>query len=101
MVGRPYRIAFSLALAVATSVKLKAAGLPVSSAERDERHPLVIAGGPCITANPMPLAPFFDVLCLGEAEPLMRRAQSELDGAPRAQSTILPSLFSLALAPRF
>jgi radical SAM superfamily enzyme YgiQ (UPF0313 family) len=50
---------------------LKAAGLPVLAADRDERHPLVIAGGPCITANPMPLAPFFDGLCLGEAEPLL------------------------------
>jgi len=50
---------------------LKASGIPLSAAERDEQHPLVIAGGPCITANPMPLAPFFDCLCIGEAEPIL------------------------------
>ena len=47
---------------------LKASGIPLYAADRDERHPLVIAGGPCIIANPVPLAPFFDCLCLGEAE---------------------------------
>ena len=41
---------------------LKASGIPLYAADRDESHPLVIAGGPCITANPMPHAPFFDCL---------------------------------------
>jgi len=50
---------------------LKASGIPLHAADRDERHPLIIAGGPCITANPMPLAPFFDCLCIGEAEALL------------------------------
>jgi radical SAM superfamily enzyme YgiQ (UPF0313 family) len=50
---------------------LKAAGIPLFSAERDESHPLVIAGGPCVTANPVPLAPFFDCLCIGEAESIL------------------------------
>jgi len=50
---------------------LKASGLPLYSEERDETYPLVIAGGPCITANPMPVAPFFDCLCIGEAEVLL------------------------------
>ncbi len=50
---------------------LKAGGIPLYAAERDERQPLVIAGGPCITANPLPLSPFFDLLCIGEAEPII------------------------------
>jgi radical SAM superfamily enzyme YgiQ (UPF0313 family) len=50
---------------------LKAGGIPIYAAERNERHPLVIAGGPCITANPMPVSPFFDGLCIGEAEPIV------------------------------
>ena len=50
---------------------LKAGGIPLFAADRDESHPLVIAGGPCVTANPMPLAPFFDCLCIGEAEPIL------------------------------
>jgi radical SAM superfamily enzyme YgiQ (UPF0313 family) len=47
---------------------LKSSGIPLYAAERDETHPLVIAGGPCVTANPAPLAPFFDFFCIGEAE---------------------------------
>jgi radical SAM superfamily enzyme YgiQ (UPF0313 family) len=50
---------------------LKASGIPLYSVERDETQPLVIAGGPCITANPMPIAPFFDCLCIGEAEAIL------------------------------
>ncbi len=50
---------------------LKASGIPLFAADRDESHPLIIAGGPCITANPLPLAPFFDCLCIGEAEAIL------------------------------
>jgi radical SAM superfamily enzyme YgiQ (UPF0313 family) len=50
---------------------LRTAGIPLRSADRDTRHPLIIAGGPCITANPIPLAPFFDCLCIGEAEVIL------------------------------
>ena len=50
---------------------LKASGIPLYAQGRTEAHPLVIAGGPCIMANPMPLSPFFDVLAIGEAEPLL------------------------------
>ena len=50
---------------------LKASGIPPFSADRDDGHPLVIAGGPCVTANPMPLSPFFDGLGIGEAEKLL------------------------------
>jgi radical SAM superfamily enzyme YgiQ (UPF0313 family) len=50
---------------------LKASGIPLYSEERDETQPLIIAGGPCITANPMPVAPFFDCLCVGEAEVIL------------------------------
>lgn len=50
---------------------LKSSSFPPFSADRDESHPLIIAGGPCITANPMPLAPFFDGFGIGEAEKLL------------------------------
>jgi len=50
---------------------LKASGIPLYAKDRDESHPLVIAGGPCIMANPAPLSPFFDCLAIGEAEPLV------------------------------
>jgi radical SAM superfamily enzyme YgiQ (UPF0313 family) len=50
---------------------LKAAGIPIFAADRDESHPLVIAGGPCVTANPMPISPFFDCFAIGEGEPIL------------------------------
>lgn len=50
---------------------LRAASLPLFADQRDENHPLLIAGGPCITANPMPVAPFFDALCIGEGEVIL------------------------------
>ena len=43
------------------------AGLPLRAAERDERYPLVVAGGPC-ACNPEPLADFIDLFTLGEGE---------------------------------
>ncbi len=49
---------------------LDLAGLPLAAAERDARHPLVIAGGPC-AYNPEPLAPFLDAVVLGEGEEVL------------------------------
>ena len=50
---------------------LRAAKLPLLAEERDEGHPLIIGGGPCIAANPEPIAPFFDALAIGEAEAIL------------------------------
>jgi len=59
---------------------LKAGGIPLYAADRDQRHPLIIAGGPCIIANPLPLSPFFDCLCMGEAEPILPAMLPVLSG---------------------
>ncbi len=42
-------------------------GIPMRSKARSEDHPIVIGGGPAIT-NPLPFAPFFDFIFIGEAE---------------------------------
>lgn len=47
---------------------LRGAQIPLWAEERDETHPLLIAGGPCVTANPEPIALFFDALVIGEGE---------------------------------
>ena len=44
---------------------LKAARIPLFSEDRGERHPIIIAGGPC-TSNPSPLSPFIDAFFIGE-----------------------------------
>jgi radical SAM superfamily enzyme YgiQ (UPF0313 family) len=50
---------------------LKRAGIPPLAADRDERYPLVIAGGPAVSGNPEPVAPFIDAIVIGEAEPVL------------------------------
>ena len=46
---------------------LDLAGIPFFAAQRDHSHPIVIAGGPC-TANPEPVADFFDAMVIGDGE---------------------------------
>ncbi len=75
---------------------LKASGIPLYAADRDERHPLIIAGGPCITANPVPLSPFFDCLCIGEAEPILPAMLPVLsEGISGKRDELLKALASL------
>ena len=76
---------------------LKSGGIPVLASERDGSHPLVIAGGACITANPMPLAPFFDGLCVGEAEVILPGMLSRLVEAIKAErEQLLEELASIS-----
>jgi len=50
---------------------MRLSGLPVYAADRDERHPLVAVGGAVTFLNPEPLAPFADVIAVGEGELLI------------------------------
>jgi radical SAM family uncharacterized protein len=47
---------------------LSVGGIPLLSAERKERDPLIMGGGIAVTLNPEPLADFFDLFVLGEGE---------------------------------
>jgi len=49
---------------------LDLAGLPVRAAERDDSHPLVIAGGSC-ALNPEPMSAFMDAFVIGEGEEVL------------------------------
>ncbi len=42
-------------------------GVPLRAKDRRDGDPVVIAGGPC-AFNPLPMAPFFDALVIGEGE---------------------------------
>ena len=50
---------------------LELSGIPLRAADRDERWPLIIAGGPCV-CNAEPMADFFDVMQLGEGEQMLQ-----------------------------
>lgn len=116
--GRPLRdfdvVAFSLSfeedygnvLAI-----LERAGLPLRAADRDERYPLVLAGGIAVQINPEPVAPFFDLFLVGEGEELvppflarLHAARAELPAraallrelAAALPGTYVPALYDVA-----
>jgi len=79
---------------------LKAAGIPIYSADRDESYPLIIGGGAVLTANPLPVAPFFDAVCIGEAEailPALFEAVKDAFDQPRqeqlARLAVIPGVY--------
>lgn len=65
-----FSVAYELELAGVVGA-LDRARIPALAADRDHRHPLVIAGGPLTFSNPVPLAPFCDVIVMGEGEELI------------------------------
>jgi radical SAM family uncharacterized protein/radical SAM-linked protein len=46
---------------------LELAHIPLRSSERDNSHPIILAGGPAVF-NPEPIAPFVDCFFVGDAE---------------------------------
>ena len=50
---------------------LREAGIPFRREDRTSDDPLIIAGGPCASANPLPLSDFIDIFVVGEAEAVL------------------------------
>jgi radical SAM superfamily enzyme YgiQ (UPF0313 family) len=65
-----YSVAYELEIAGVVET-LQLAGIPVLREERAPHHPIVVAGGPLTFSNPAPLAPFCDVIIVGEGEQLI------------------------------
>jgi radical SAM superfamily enzyme YgiQ (UPF0313 family) len=62
--------------------------IPVLATERGEDHPLVFGGGPVLSANPEPFAPFFDLILMGDGEVVLSpfiEAYQALRQAPRGE----------------
>lgn len=74
---------------------LDLAGLPRWARERDERHPLIVGGGPCM-ANPEPVADFFDVFAIGDGEVLLRQLLTTLREAKVGRASRAELLRQLA-----
>jgi radical SAM superfamily enzyme YgiQ (UPF0313 family) len=66
-----YSVAYELEIAGVVDT-LERAKIPVLARDREPYHPLVVAGGPLTFSNPAPLAPFFDVILVGEGEETIR-----------------------------
>ena len=78
---------------------LDLAGIPFRSKDRDQQHPLIIAGGPC-TCNPEPVADFFDALVIGDGEDVvLQMADAWLDWQQRDGRSRKALLASWSLLP--
>jgi radical SAM superfamily enzyme YgiQ (UPF0313 family) len=75
---------------------LRQADIPPLAEERDEDYPLLLAGGPAVTANPQPLAPIFDAFAIGEGEvivpPLVETLQA---GISESRDELLSALANI------
>lgn len=89
--------------------------IPLKSDDRDDSYPLIMVGGPVVTANPMPYSKFFDVFFIGDGEDInskvvdvykanrdkskdeILKALSELDGVfvPKYKKDVNKSTVSL------
>ncbi|MDD5116317.1 MAG: TIGR03960 family B12-binding radical SAM protein [Candidatus Omnitrophica bacterium] len=77
---------------------LDLAGVPLQAKLRDYRMPLVIGGGPCVL-NPEPIADFFDLFIIGEAEEaaaevidIYRRRKQDYKNGALAKEDLLAEL---------
>ena len=50
---------------------IKNGRIPLKKENRNSEHPLVIAGGPCASSNPLPMSSFVDLFIVGEAEVIL------------------------------
>jgi len=74
---------------------LDLAGLPVRSADRDERHPLIIAGGHA-TTNPEPMHAFIDAFVIGEGEEVIHDILDALQDFKMQRTAESSSVFNLS-----
>ncbi len=74
---------------------LDLAGIPFYSADRDESHPILIAGGPSMT-NPEPIAPFIDVILPGDGEQTIVDFCTVLESCKKAKLNRQQTLVELA-----
>ena len=89
---------------------LALAGIPLRPEDRRPNDPLVLMGGVCAFSNPEPVAPFMDVVVVGEGEELVaeliaayrERADDRerlLDALAALEGVYVPSRYEIVYAP--
>lgn len=81
----PYETLYTNALNI-----LDLAGIPVRAAERNDAHPLVIAGGHA-TTNPEPMHAFIDAFVIGEGEEVIHEIIDVLKKCKTGNQNSLPT----------
>ena len=84
-------------------VMLELAGIPLRAKDRKDTDPIIIAGGP-VAYNPEPIADFFDLFVIGEAEESLlelmdiyrndRNKESFLKKASELRGIYVPSMYN-------
>jgi radical SAM superfamily enzyme YgiQ (UPF0313 family) len=77
-----FSIAYELELPGLLEI-LDLSGIPLLREDRTEKNPLVLVGGPLTNSNPAPLAPFADMIVLGEGEELIHEFLDAATGMNR------------------
>ena len=99
-------ISFSTELGYTNMLEaLDLAGIPLHAADRDETHPIVLAGGHA-AFNPEPIAEFIDAAVLGDGEQAVLEMtavirQAKLDGASREETLLRLARAGGVYVPRF
>ena len=76
-------------------VIFRLSGIPPLAAQRSPLQPLVLAGGAALFLNPEPIAPFLDLVCVGEAEPVLPGLLELLKQGAQSRSDLLREAASL------
>ena len=69
--------------------------IPLQSDDRNDNHPLILAGGPC-AFNPAPLAAFIDAFVIGEGEEAVAEIADTLAGSKKQKAGRAAMLEALA-----
>ena len=99
-------ISFSTELGYTNMLEaLDLAGIPLHARDRDETHPIVLAGGHA-AFNPEPIADFVDAAVLGDGEQAVLEMtavirQAKLDGASREETLLRLARAGGVYVPRF
>jgi radical SAM family uncharacterized protein len=89
---------------------LDLAGIPPRAAERRAQEPVVLMGGVCAFSNPEPMAPFMDLVVVGEGEELVselvqayretgRDREEFLDAVAAIPGVYVPERYDVAYHP--
>lgn len=88
---------------------LRMSKIPLRASERRDAHPFLIMGGVCAFFNPEPLANFFDICFIGEAEEMLlefmgayRDSKNRGDlyeKAMRIEGLYLPRFYEISYSP--
>ncbi|MHA2154641.1 MAG: B12-binding domain-containing radical SAM protein [Candidatus Hodarchaeales archaeon] len=77
---------------------LQTSKIPLYTKDRNTSHPLLIAGGPAVTANPNPIIDIFDFVFIGEFESIANKFLEALVASKNSENydsiAVLPGFYS-------